>query len=116
MSARVLFGFFLGISSIAVPALAIAAGADLRGASIGGRADVGSGGASARVGASVDWVGEAEAGGSVGIGESDISSPSIGGGATLNLMALRQARVRASTGSAELRPAARSGSGPSGEK
>ena len=40
MSARVLFGFFLGISSIAVPALAIDAGADLGGASIGGRADV----------------------------------------------------------------------------
>ena len=40
MSARVLFGvlsgFFFGISSIAVPALAVAAGADLRGASIGG--------------------------------------------------------------------------------
>ena len=103
MSARVLFGFFLGLSSIAVPALAIDAGADLGGASIGGRTD----GASARVGASVDWVSEAEPGGSVGSGESDSSSPSIGGGTNLDPMALWQARVQASTGSVQLRPAAR---------
>ena len=55
MSARVLFGFFLGSSSIAVPALAIDVDADLGGVSIGGRADVGFGGASAGVGPSVDW-------------------------------------------------------------
>jgi hypothetical protein len=88
MSARLLFGLFLGISSIAMPALAIAAGGDLGGASIHGR-DV--------------WTG----GGSVGSGESDSSSLSIGGHATLDPMALQQTRAQAPTGSAQMRPPVR---------
>src|SRR5262245_53027107 len=96
MSARVLFGFLLGFSSIGVLALAVDA-----------RADLGSAGASAGVVASIDWVGETEAAGSGGSGEDDSSSPNIGGGATLDQMEFPQARVQASTGSTEPRPSAR---------
>ena len=102
MSASVLFGLFLGLRSIAVPALAIDADADLGGASIGGRTD----GASARVGASVDWVSKAELGASVRSGVRGPSSPKVGGGTNLDPMALWQTRVP-STGSVQLRPAAR---------
>jgi hypothetical protein len=76
MSARVVFGLLLGISSITLPALAIDADADLGGASVRGSADLGSGGASASGSANVPGIGGAEASGSVG---TDGASGSVGG-------------------------------------